>query len=330
MKKKVLFGKYNFAFDVSQLENYVDQSSEELIIKSLFEGVTGTMFQRKTDIKYKWQLQELDDEVFWQDPSCGTFAPSGDTTFEKKELTVGKIEVEKSWCPEDLENKWTQLLLQRGSTYTDLPIEAQITNLYVGLMNEAVEIALWQSNVATGGSVNLNKFDGFIVALDATDFTGTAVDANTTGGGYTQQTSITDSNIISITDQMVKSLPAGVDQKPDLVMVGGWDVLKKLIVANKNANNFYYNGVVANPYETGKLELPGWGITFQAVHGLDNTERIFLGRKSNFWIGTDADGEWNKFQLWYSMDFDQMRLRIKFKLGTQTGRNNEIVQYTNK
>lgn len=182
---------------------------------------------------------------------------------------------------------------------------------------EANAIGLWQSDT-TSVNVNLNKYDGLIKLIDADS----PISA-------TSQASITEANVIAIFRNMVSLLPARLKKKRDLAFFCGWDTFESLLAAYLTLNNYHIDMSPSGPYTTGVFSLPLWGITVYAMHGLTDTDRIFLARESNLWIITDMEGEDENWDIWYERKDNDINARVEFKLGTAVTFGNEIVEYTN-
>lgn len=307
---------HKFNYDLSSLTQYTEEQVLPLVTESLYSARTAQLVRIQTGIKYKEVINIMADEVFIQDGATCGFNASGDTTFSQREIQVGSLKVDKSWCIQDLEDYWMQTQLTPGSIYNGMPFEQAFSEYFAGLIGQANETNIWQSSTTANGLYN-----GFIKIIDDA---GTAIAGNTGS-----ETSITASNVISIFDNIMAAIPSGVDSKPDLAIMCGWDTFKILIQALRTANNFYYDGVDGNPYKTGDMTLPGWGVPVHAVHGLDGTNRIFAGRTSNFVIGTDLSGDSENFLFWMRDDKETFALKVRWKLGTQVAFPDEIVQYTN-
>lgn len=322
MKKNIKFGKkLNFSFDVSALPEYTKQERLPLVVRSVFDTDIASLpgLSTMTGVKHKENINKISDEIIFQDGSvCGN-DPSGNTAFSKKEVAVGPIEVFKDWCPKDLEDKWAQVLLPTGSHYEDLPQQAAITEFLMALMVEQNAISLWQSDT-TSLHANLKRFDGFIKNIDA--------DSPITGNTGSE-TSITEANVIAIFRRMVAVLPARLKKKSNLAFFCGWDTFEALLGAYLTLNNFHIDMSPAGPYSTGVFNLPLWGITVHAMHGLTDTDRIFLAREDNMWIITDMKNEEENWDIWYERKDNKIYGRVEFKLGTAVTFGNEIVQYTN-
>lgn len=312
--------KHSFAYSISSLDNYTEQNIVPLVTKSLFGSRTAELFPVQTGIKSAEVINIMDDQVFFQSGSGCGFTASGDTTFSQRTITVGKIKVNKKWCPDELEAKWTQFLLNAGSYYETLVPEEALADFITAIIAQEMEKAYWKGDTASGNP-NLNKFDGFIKLIDAA---GTAIAGNTGSA-----TSITVANSVAIHDAIISALPVALLDKDDVVILEGWDTYRKLILALKDELNFFYDATSPDKYKAGELLLPGTNIRVVAVHGLNDTNRIFAGRTSNFFIGTDLLNDYENFNIWYSRDADEVRMKARWKTGVQVAFPNEIVQYTN-
>jgi hypothetical protein len=287
-----------FAYDTTGLPAVVNDQSLELLIRSFYEGKTGATFAKQTGIKSTADLHYITTELFYQADTACAFNASGKTGFSKRTITVGKIKVQQEFCAKELEGFWTERALRPGTMYDYIAFEADFTNFLVGLLTEAKETALWQSAIGGSGGSNL-----------------------------TPGTGITSANVVSIFDGIWALLPAKLKGKADLQFMCGSDIFDKLILALKAANLFHYDGVNGSAYQSQELILPGTGIKVVAYFGLDGTNRIHLGRTSNFIIGTDLESDEDMFNIRENPISLTMMLDIHFKVGTQVKFPNEIVTF---
>lgn len=317
------------AFVVSGLTDYTKEVQTDLLVKSMFSGATASLLQGAGQvipgIKSAEILPLLSSDVFLQTDGCG-YTPSGSTTITKRTITVGKIKVEETLCPKTLETKYTQIGLAAGSPVDLGVFQDQIGNEKAMKIGELLETALWQGSTASGNA-NLNKFDGFNKILDDLGFGGAGdpIQGNpSTGGGWTQLTSLTSSNIDDAIGKIYELIPAGVLGKPDVFIAMGSDTFRTYRAWLLSANLFHYNAT-----ETTQLQIvdPITGITIYGLQGLNGTNRIYAGRWSNFFIGTDMMNEEENFKFWYSEDNDEVRFRATMKYGVQIAYPEEVVYF---
>lgn len=306
-------------FVVSSLANYTNEQSTDLLVKALFGSKTASTLQSagqvQVGVKSSATLNLLNSTVFFQADGCG-YNPSGSTTFTQRTITVGAVKVEETLCPKTLEAKWMQTQIMPGSP-TMIPFEEQIGAEKSAVIADTLEVAMWQGDTASGNP-NFNRFDGFVkVISNASPTLGNA--------NPTTFTSISNSNIDDILDQMYAQLPARVATKTDLVCFLGVDAFKLMLVNLKNANLYHY---VADAPQTMELVYPGTNVKLIAVGGLTGTNKLVMGSLSNFFVGTDLANEEEVYKLWYSEDNDEVRFRTTFAYGVQVAYPAEIVYFT--
>ncbi len=307
------------AFNVSALANYTNEQSTELVLKSLFGSKTAAILQAagqvQVGVKSAEALNILTSDVYFQTDGCG-FTSSGNTTFTQRVITVGKIKVEEELCPKTLEAKWMQTQIAAGSP-TSIPFEEQIGQDKANNISKLLEIAMWQGDTATTNTnPNTNKFDGFIKLIDAAS-------ASTVAGNTSSATSITTANVDDLIDNIYNVIPADIADASDLVLWVGIDTFKKYTTALRNNNLFHY----AADSEGMEIMIPATNVKMIATGGLNGTNRMFLGRLNNFFVGTDLANELEEYKFWYSVDNDIVRFRATMKYGVQFAFPDQIVQF---
>jgi hypothetical protein len=307
------------AFNVSALANYTNEQSTELVLKSLFGSKTAAILQAagqvQVGVKSAEALNILTSDVYFQTDGCG-YTASGNTTFSQRNITVGKIKVEETLCPKTLEAKWMQTQIAAGSP-TSVPFEEQIGQDKANNIAKLLEIAMWQGDTATTNTnPNTNKFDGFIKLIDAAS-------ASTVAGNTSSATSITTTNVEDLIDNIYNVVPADISDASDLVLFVGIDTFKKYSTALRASNLFHY----AADSEGMEIMIPATNVKMIAVGGLNGTNRMFLARLSNYFVGTDLANEEEDYRFWYSQDNDEVRFRATMKYGVQFAFPDQIVQF---
>lgn len=307
------------AFNVSALANYTNEQSTELVLKSLFGGKTAAVLQAagqvQVGVKSAEALNILTSDVYFQADGCG-YTASGNTTFTQRNITVGKIKVEETLCPKTLEAKWMQTQIAPGSA-TEVPFEVQIGTDKSNNIAKLLEIAMWQGDTATSNTnPNTNRFDGFTKIIDAAS-------ASTVAGNTSSATAITVANVEDLIDNIYNVIPADISEADDLVLWVGIDTFKKYTTALRNSNLFHYAADSVGM----EIMIPATNVKMIAVGGLNGTNRMFLGRLSNFFVGTDLANEEEEYRFWYSQDNDEVRFRATMKYGVQIAFPDQIVQF---
>ena len=313
------------AFNVSGLSNYTKEESLTLLTKAMFTSKTASLLsaagQVLPGIKSAEILPLLSSEVFFQTDSC-SYQSSGTTTISQRTLTVGKVKVQETLCPKDLETKYTQKALNAGEAIDMGVFTEQIGNEKAGDIAEAIETAIWQGDLASANA-NLNKWDGFLTILTALGFGGAGdpIKGNV-GNAYA---SITASNIDDILGTIYGVIPAALLDKPDLFIGMGTDTFRLYRQWLVGANLFHYS-----PAEIQSMEIvdPITGIKIYGLNGMNGTNKIVAGLWSNFFLGTDMMNEEENFEFIFNPFERRVQFHAAFKYGTQLAFPEQIVYFT--
>lgn len=307
------------AFNVTGLTNYTNELSTELVVRSLFGSKTAAVLQAagqvQVGVKSAEALNILSSDVFFQADGCG-YTASGNTTFSQRVITVGKIKIEETLCPKTLEAKWMQTQMAPGNPES-VPFEEQIGQEKASRIAKLLEVSMWQGDTATSNTnPNTNRFDGFNKIIDAAS-------ATTVSGNTSAATAITTANVEDLIDNMYNAAPADIADADDLVLFVGIDTFKKYTTALRASNLFHY---VADS-EGMEIMIPATNVKMIAVGGLNGTNRMFLARLSNMFVGTDLANEEEEYRFWYSQDNDEVRFRATMKYGVQIAFPDQLVQF---
>lgn len=312
------------AFNVNGLSNYTKEESLQLLTKAMFTAKTASLLsaagQVIPGIKSAEILPLLSSDVFFQADSC-SYSSSGTTTISQRTLTVGKVKVQETLCPKDLETKYTQKALNAGEAIDMGVFTEQIGAEKAGDIAEALETAIWQGD-ATGGAGNNGYWDGFLTILDDLGFGGAGdpIRGNV-GGAYS---SITASNIDDIIGTIYGVIPAALLDKPDLFIAMGTDTFRLYRQWLVGANLFHYS-----PAEIASMEIvdPISGIRIYGLNGMNGTNKIVAGLWSNFFLGTDMMNEEEEFEFVFNPFERRIQFHAAFKYGTQIAYPEQVVYF---
>lgn len=310
------------AFDVSALANYTKENEALLVTSSVLGSKTASLIKSQGNVmvgvKSAETINIMDtDAIFQSGSSCG-FNASGSTTFTQRTVTVGKIKVNESLCPKDLEAKYLQKALPEGSRYDSIAFAQDYTDKKAARIASQLETAIWQGSTGSA-NVNLNKFQGLVTLIGSS-----AVEANNATYYGGTATAITSANVIAIFDALYKAIPAQVVDKDDMTIWCGQDVFRTYTLALKNANMFHYT---FDGKANSEFYLPGTPIKVVATPGLNGTNKIYAIRLSNMFLGTDLLNEEERFELFYAKEADQVRFVSEFKMGVNVAFLDEIASF---
>lgn len=308
------------SFDVSSLTDYVNEQSTELISRLYFEKRSADYFTPQAGVKKVDALHLLDVAAIPQDGSSCDVSASGDVTFTNRNITVAPITYIDNFCMKDLTAKYTQILLRAGNAETeDMTFESQIAEMVISSIMENDETSDWQGDT-TSANEYLNKYDGLIKTIDAA----TGVVAGNTSSASSISAGAS-GNADTIVKDIVNARPAKLKTKANQVLFCGTDFFDAYVDTLAAKNLFH---VDVTSYADYIMSIPGKNVTLVGVHGLDDTNRLFLGRTENFVLGFDLQNEEEQFDMWYEKKEDSVYYRVKYKRGLQVAYPNEIVQFT--
>ena len=306
--------KSNFDYNVSGLQPYVDEQREDLIHRSVTEAQTLQYIAIQQGIKGSEELKLLNDSIVYQTGDC-SMSPSGDTVFTDRAIAVETIGYLKRFCQKDLAGFWTQLALRPGAMAEDktLPFEQILINYLLELHAFELEKLIWQGNKVTG-SGNLAFMNGFNQFLTVANG---CVDLNTSGA-----TSIDATNAFDIFYEAFTNTPSNIAEGQDFICFTGRENFNFLLKNLVDLNLYNYNP--AQIATLSELLLPGTNMRVVKVNGLNGTTKIYTGRASHFFFGTDLSSDFESYDLWYSFDDDVIYLRSKFRAGVQVPFLNQV------
>lgn len=302
------------AYSVGTLPAYTKQPAKPLLYAKLFNVIPTLAYcNEHTGIKSAEALELLDSQAYWAAQAC-SFSASGSDTITQRTLTVGKVQVQKSFCERTLESKFTQQALKMGGNYTSLAYNTEIIDNTLQKVQKDFEQALWIGNVGSGVH-NLGHFDGFA----------TIIDAATIGGTYSG-TAWSKANSRTVFTGLADLVIADTD-----VWRGGQTSVK-FFCSPSVAQAYRSKLVTDNLYHiTGtenKLYVEGTDIEIVSVPGLAGYNWIYaIEPDINMHFGTDLANEAEKVKVWYSEDNMEIRMHLEFKAGVQIAFPTRIYKY---
>jgi hypothetical protein len=303
-------------YTVSSLPAYTRQDAGKLIYEKLF-NVTPTIqyCNVQTGVKSAETINIVSTQAFWASQAC-SFSASGADTFSQRTITIGKPQIQKSWCERDLEPKYTSEAMKRGGNYTSLTYNTELIDSTMQQVGKDLEQAIWLGAVGNGNH-NLGHFDGFATIINAA-----------TIGGTFSGTSWSEANSRTV----MKGLAALV--AADTNVFRGGNTTVKFFCSPAVAQSYRWklisdNVGFAGAYQEGKgkLMVEGTNIEIVETPGLAGTNYIYAIEPENMYIGTDLENEYEKYDVWFSQDNRQIRFHTEFKFGCQVAFPTRIYKY---
>lgn len=317
------------SFDVSGLVNYVEEQRVPLMTATVNGAKMTKLVEILPNVKSSIKLPQVANSVYFQADDCA-FDPSGSTVFSQRTLTVGKVKINDEWCPKDLETKYFAALMRAGSHKEEVdPTDVfdVIVRDYLSQISLVIDKAIWQGSTGSPTQNNYSYWDGFIETISSG-----YINANSTSiyDGSALSTAFTVANAHEMALRLYTALANnGLTQHPDTVAFVGYDTYAALVGANILGGSTFGSLInnqtgQSDPNAMEGMTFAGINLKFIPVDGLTGTNKVYAGRTSNFYIGLDAENDFDNFEVWYSKDNRKVRVAMEFKIGTQVRFPGEI------
>jgi hypothetical protein len=280
------------------LTTYIEERRLPLIKEAVLKSKSASLFTPQTDVKWKAALNLVNVTPVLQNGSACGWNDAGSAELSQRIITAPIIKINQSFCHKDFLKYWTGYEVRVGVGSESMPFEEYFTSLIVDEVKAKNEEMIWKGNSDLG-------VEGI---LDLTDADSTVVKATTAATAY----------------DAIKNVYMAIPEKvlDKAVIFVGADTFRSFIMEMVDKNLYHYS---ANGYPTEEFVFPGTNTKVIAVNGLNGTKRIVAARLENLFIGVDMMDDAEKFEMWYSKDFDQFRLAIQYNLGVQYAFGDEIV-----
>ena len=301
-----IMSREEFSYNVSSIGNYVDQVGGELLSKALIGGTTAKYANVRLGIKGTQALNLLNSTAYFNDGTCG-WDPSGTTTFTQRNITTCAEKYNEALCYKDLYDTYQSMLMAPGQTQESVPFEQQIADLKVKQIQQRIEQKLWQAT--TGGG---DCFDGFKSLIS----TGTTGVANSSGVTFSSSASYgTAGNPITEVDKLINVLDDNAMSREDLIVFMSYANFRLYVQALTRAN-FFANYIGSTSIDANMEAVhPNTNVKVVPTIGLNGSNQVVIGPREYFVVGFDLLSDHEKLSIWYSKDFDELRLRANYNYG---------------
>jgi hypothetical protein len=285
------------ALDVSALNDFNNEVAGKVVPKIVFEGYTTSILPIQEGIKYQEPLNIFEVDLVVQSGDCVS-TPSGSFDATQRNITVTQRTSYDGLCLDNLNPKYLGIsALDAGSYNETFKLASVYTEQIVNQMKKSDDSFLW--NVTNGlGALTSGSTAGVVVPNAATG-------------------SVSSATIIGITDALIENLSDDVADRDDLTIWMSVSNFRKFITALRGLNNYYFDpGSISN--RTGILQIayPFQNVKVVGTAGISG-DRIALMPDAYAVVGTDLLSDVENFQLWYDINADQLKHRLKSKLGVQ-------------
>jgi hypothetical protein len=198
--------------------------------------------------------------------------------------------------------------LTPGSYNETVPFEEQISILKTQQISQYIENQIWGATSAS------TCFSGFKELID-----NTAEVITVTG-----TSALTSSNALTQVDLLVESIPDDIVNRTDLVVFMSHANYRKYLINYRTANYYHFNP--EDSYQNFKTFHPATNILVHPVGGLNASNKLVLAPAGYMVLGVDLMSDSETLKMFYSVDFDEVRLRSNFKVGVQIAWPQFVIQ----
>ena len=285
------------ALDVSALNDFNNEVAGKVVPKIVFEGYTTSILPIQEGIKYEEPLNIFEVDLQVQSGDCVS-TPSGSFDATQRTIQVTQRTSFDGLCLDNLNPKYLGIsALDRGSYNETFKLASVYTEQIVNQMKKSDDSFLWNSTNGLG-------------LLTSGSTAGVIVPDAATG-------SVSSATILGITDSLIENLSDDVADRDDLTIWMSVSNFRKFITALRGINNYYFDpSSISN--RTGILQIayPFQNVKVVGTAGI-STDRICLMPDAYAVVGTDLLSDVDNFSLWYDINADQLKHRLKSKLGVQ-------------
>ena len=309
------------SLNVSALNDFNNETAGRIVLDTVYKGNTTEYVTVQESIKFQEPLNLISVDPYFQGGNAVTTA-SGSAEFTQRNITVTKRTAYDSWNLQDLTDKYLGVsALPAGSYEETMTILNDLTTELVQKAQQSNDEFLWN---AVSGSQFANSTvtpnaDGF-KALISGSTTGVVV---ATGDGAT---AITGSTAYDQITSMLGQMDANV-LDTELTVWCGTRVFQRVINGLTTQNLFHFDPTTVERrggfYE---VPLPGYpNVKIVGNYGLRGSERVIIGPTSDMVVGTDLVSDTTNYQLWFDINSDTLKYRLRNKLGVQIGHPEDFV-----
>lgn len=294
------------ALNLNGLTQYIEQRRLPLIKEAVLSAKSARLLNMQSDVKWKAALNLVSVAPVLQDGSVCGWSDAGTATLSQRIITAPMIKINQAFCHKDFLKYWTGYEVKVGVGRETLPFEEYFTSLIVEEVKAANEKLIWQGDT-TSNDVNLKWTDGLLKLINGDE-------------NVITPTIASGSSAYDAIKAVYLAIPEKVLDKA--VILVGADVFRQYMQEIVEKNYYHYP---ANGMPVEEFVLPGTSTKVIAVNGLNGTNKIVAARLENLFIGVDMADDAEKFEMWFSKDFNEFRLAIEYNLGVQFAFGDEIV-----
>lgn len=302
------------AINVSALSDFNNELAGRMLMDTVYVGNTAEYVEIQEGIKYQEPLNLASVTPYFQGGDTVS-TPSGSLDFTQRNITVSKRTAYDQWNLQLLTSKYLGKAVLDAGSYEDT------MTIINGLSEDLVKKAQQSNDDFIWNAVNGAVFPGSTVTA-AGDGLKAILSSATAGVNVPAgQTAITGSSAYDQIVTLVEAVDVNVKDAGDLTVFCGTSVFQRIVSGLTTQNLFHFDPTsVSTRGGMYEVPLPGFpNIKIVGTYGLRSSERVIVGPASDAFVGTDLMSDTSNFQLWYDINADALKYRLRNKLGTQVG-----------
>jgi hypothetical protein len=306
-----IYSPQEFSYVVSTITGYTDQVGGELLAKALIGATTPKYANVRLGVKGTQALNLLDSNPTFQPGQC-SLSPSGTTTFTQHYITTCPETLFEALCYKQLYPTYQSMLMNAGQTSETVPFEQMIADLKVKQIQQRIENQLWQATTAGGDC--FNGFSFLISKATGNTFADAIATSNGTAFTVTGNT-VTAGNPIYEVNKLLNSLDDNALSREDLIVFMSYSNWRLYLQALTAAN--YFQNYIGSSDLTSNMEATHANTNVKVVPtiGLNGSNQVVVGPREYMVVGFDLLSDHETMNLWYSRDFDEIRMRANYNYG---------------
>lgn len=298
--------------NAAALSDFNNELAGKMVLDTVYTGNTAEYVTIQENIKYSEPINLASVNPFFQGGDSVS-TPSGSLDFSQRNITVTKRTAYDQWNLQTLTEKYLGVsALPEGSYEDTMNILEALSADLVKKAQQQTDDFLWNAEAGAvfPGSTVTAAGDGFKTLISGST-AGVVVPAG--------QTAITASTAYEQLTDLVSNVDVNVLDAEDLTIFCGTGVFQRIISGLTTQNLFHFDPTTVTKrngfYE---VPMPGYpNIKIVGVYALRGSERVVVGPASAMIAGTDLMSDTTNFQIWFDLNSDSMKYRLRNKLGSQ-------------
>lgn len=302
------------------LSDFNNETAGRIVLETLYTGNTAEYVQIQENIKYQEPLNLAAVTPYFQGGDSVS-TPSGSADFTQRNITVTKRTAYDQWNLQTLTEKYLGVSsLPEGSYEETFSLLEALSGDLVKKAQQLNDDFIWnaKAGVVFAGSSVTAAADGFkTICSGSTAGVVTPINSGSTDFGA----AITSANAYAQLTDGLSLVDVNVLDTSDLTIFMGTSVFQKVISGLTVQNLFHFDPTTVEK-RNGFYEVPFPGypnVKIIGVYGLRSSQRVIIGPASDMFVGTDLISDTTNFQMWWDINSDSLKYRLRNKLGTQIG-----------